>query len=228
MAEWIVLSLGGGIINSDGAPNSEFLRTLVKLLRESKYSFGIVTGGGRTARLYAKAAREMGANEFEADEIAIISTSQNAALMVTALGDQAYPRAAHNFNEARGAAKEHRIVVMGGTVPGITTDTDAALLAEALHAKRLVNMSNIDGIYDSNPNTNPKARKLKSMKYQELVDLAAKNDSRKAGENFIFDMLACKIIARSKIEAHFVDGRSLEDLKKAIEGKPHNGTVVKE
>ncbi len=117
---------------------------------------------------------------------------------------------------------------MGGTIPGITTDTDAALLAEALHAKKLVNMSNVDAIYDSNPKTNPNAKKYSKLFYTDLVSLAARGDSRRAGENFVFDLVASKIIARSGIEAHFVNGRNLDEVKKAIEGKTHSGTVVKE
>ncbi|HIH18796.1 TPA: hypothetical protein HA225_02360, partial [Candidatus Micrarchaeota archaeon] len=45
--------------------------------------------------------------------------------------------------------------------------------------------------------------------------------------HFVFDFLACKLIARSKIEAHFVHGKNLLDVRKAVEGKPHGGTVVK-
>lgn len=228
MAEWIILSLGGGIVNPDGTPDVEFVKKLAKMLKESKYSFGIVVGGGRAARVYAQAARALGANEFEADEIAIRSTKQNAALMGAALAGHAYPKIISKFDDARNAAVDHRIVIMGGTIPGITTDADSALLAEALHAKRLVNMSNVDAIYDSNPKTNANAKKFAKLTYNELISLATKSDSRKAGENFVFDMLACKLIARSKIEGHFVDGRNIEEVKKAIEGKTHSGTVVKE
>lgn len=228
MAEWVVLSLGGGVINPDGTPDSDFIKKFSKLIRESKCNFGIVTGGGRTARVYAQTARELGANEFEADEIAIISTRQNAALIATALRGIAYPKVITEFDEARNAAMDHRVVVMGGTIPGITTDTDAALLAETLHAPRLVNMSNVDAIYDSNPKSNPNAKKYSKLYYTDLISLACKSDTRKAGENFVFDLLACKIIARSGIEAHFVNGRNLDDVKKAIEGKAHSGTVITE
>ncbi|MBI4975444.1 UMP kinase, partial [Candidatus Peregrinibacteria bacterium] len=64
------------------------------------------------------------------------------------------------------------IVVIGGTIPGITTDTDSVLLAEALKAQRLVNISNTDAIYDSNPKTNPNAKKFSSLGYEQLIDLA--------------------------------------------------------
>lgn len=228
MADTIVISLGGGIINPDGAPDTDFVRKFAKLIKDSKYNFGIVTGGGRSARLYAQAARDLGANEFESDEIAIVSTRQNAMLIASALAGEACPTVFSDFAPAREAAAKYRVVIMGGTVPGITTDTDAALLAEALHAKKLINMSNVDAIYDSNPKTNPNAKRYSKLFYTDLISLAMRSDSRKAGENFIFDSVACKLIARSGMEAHFVNGKSLDEVKKAIEGKAHNGTVVKE
>ncbi len=227
MVEWIVLSIGGGIVNP-GTPDTEFVAKFADMIRKAKCNVGIVVGGGTAARAYAQAARKLGANEFEADEIAIMSTRQNAALLIAALEGDAYPNVIYDFDTARDAALGSRIVVMGGTIPGITTDTDAALLAEALHAARLVNMSNVDAIYDSNPKTNPNAKRYSKLSYADLISLAMRSDSRKAGENFIFDSVACKLIARSKIEAHFVNGKNLEEVKKAIEGKAHSGTVVKE
>ncbi len=227
MSNWIVLSLGGGIINPEGTPDSEFIKKFSELVKESKYNFAIVTGGGKSARLYAQAARELGANEFEADEIAIISTLQNASLIALALKGEACPTVFSDFGKARESANRYRIVIMRGTIPGITTDTDAALLAEVLHAKKLINLSNVDAIYDSNPKNNPNAKKYSKMDYNELIALAIKNDTRKAGTNFVFDMLACKIIARAGIEAHFINGRNLEEIKKAIKGNAHSGTVVR-
>ncbi|MFA6530548.1 MAG: UMP kinase [Candidatus Micrarchaeia archaeon] len=223
----VVLSLGGGTINPEGIPDVETIKKLAKIILDSPHNFGVVTGGGRIARVYAQAARELGANEFEADEVAVITTRQNAKLMITALGDKCYPKVVGDFDEAAQASYEKKVVIMGGTIPGITTDTDSVLLAEKLHATRLVNISNVNAIYDSNPKTNPNAKRFAKMTHEELAALANVSDTRKAGTNFIFDLLACKLAMRSKLELHFVSGKNLDDLKKAIDGKPHNGTVVK-
>ncbi len=224
----VVLSIGGSTINPEGKPSLKFLRSISKMIKESKCEFGILTGGGSIARIYANAARELGANEYEADAIGITSTRQNAQLLVTALsgaGVDVYRHVITDFEEAKG--RKNKVVVMGGTIPGITTDTDAVLLAEAMGATRLVNISNVEGIYDTNPKKNPKAKKFSRMSYNELIKLAAENDSRSAGTHFVFDMLACKLIARSKVETHFVSGDSMDDIKNAIEGKKHNGTIVR-
>jgi len=225
----VVLSIGGSSIIPDGKPDLAFLRSMAQLVKKSKNSFGILCGGGTAARTYAAAARELGAGEYEADSIAIRSTRQNAHLVLAALkagGVDAHGRVLSDFEDAKEPARQNKAVVMGGTIPGITTDTDAVLLAEAIGATRLVNISNVEAIYDSDPKKNPSAKKFQKMGYDELITLAASSDKRMAGTNFVFDMLACKLIARSKIEAHFVSFKKMADVENAIEGKKHNGTVV--
>jgi uridylate kinase len=223
----VVLSIGGSAVVPDGKPNIKFLKELASAIRASKNDFGIVVGGGPPARTYAGAVRELGAGEFDADQIAIMSTKQNAKLLLAALADAAAPEVVRSFDKAREFAGRHKVVVMGGTIPGITTDTDSVLLAEAIGAKRLVNVSNVTGIYDSDPKKNPGAKKIDTLAYDALISLAMASDKRVAGTNFVFDLLACKLIARSKIETHFVGWKIMDDLKAAMEGKRHGGTVVR-
>jgi len=222
----VVISLGGSLVNP-GEPDGQYVASLVRVLRTTKYKFGIVVGGGRLARKWADAARKKGASEFEADEAAIEATKKNAQFVIDVIKKDVNRTVCQTFESAREQAKKHRFVVMGGTIPGITTDSDAVLLAECFGAKRVLNLSNIDGIYSDNPVRNHDAKKYPKMGYTQLIDLAGKNDMRKAGTHFVFDFLACKLIARSKIEAHFVHGKNMLDVRKAIEGRPHGGTIVK-
>ncbi len=223
---FIVISLGGSLMIQD-QPNIKYIKEFIQTIKKSPHKFGIVTGGGKIARIFAQAARDLGASEFEADEIAIDSTRQNARLITIALKGVACPHVFYDFEKAYEAAQNYKVVVMGGTIPGITTDTDAALLAEKLGAKRILNLSNIDGVYSANPLRDKTAKKFKKMKYQELLELAGRSDTRRAGTHFVFDFVACKMIGRSGIETHFIDGRNLNDFRAAIDGKPHNGTVVR-
>lgn len=222
----IVLSVGGSTVNGNGDPDVKYLKEFAKILKKSKNRFGIVIGGGKIARVYANAARDLGASEYDADNIAITSTKQNAQLVIAALKSaeiDVYESVITDFEEARNVS--NKIIVMGGTIPGITTDTDSVLLCEAIGGKKIVNISNVDGIYDSNPKDNPLAKKFLKMKFDDLITLASSSDKRKAGTNFVFDLLACKLIARSNIETHFVSNK-LSEIEKAIEGKKHNGTII--
>lgn len=228
----ITLSIGGSMLipamPAGPRPDFGYIRALGKMLvrLSSKYKFAIVTGGGAAARIYSNSIRELSGNEFMADQVAILTTWQNAYLLLSVLEGKAYKALPKTFDEAAQAFESNDIVVMGGTQPGITTDTGAVLLGERVGSRRLVNVSNVDAIYTADPRKDSAARKIPRMTHSELVMMAAQSDTRKAGENFVFDMLACKLLSRARMEAHFVSGKNLKDLENAIQGKKHSGTVV--
>jgi uridylate kinase len=222
----LVISLGGSTINGKGKPDLGFVRRFAGSVSALKGKVGVVTGGGKIARDYAAALSSLGGRVFAADSVAVRATRMNAQLVQEALGEEAYPGIPEEFEEAAAALGNYRFVVMGGTIPGITTDTDSVLLAEAIGAKRLVNISNVRGIYDSDPRKNRKAKMFKKMKHRELVELAEEADKRKPGTHFIFDLVACRLAMRSGLELHFVGAKNLGELAKAASGKPHGGTVV--
>jgi len=226
----VVFSLGGSLVNP-GRPDREYVQKFAKLVLGGKRKFGVVVGGGRNARIAADKVRAHGGSEYEADEAAIAWTKKNAKIAMRIINEVAgkeiaCPIMPDTFSEARSLSKHYKIVVMGGTIPGITTDTDAVLLAECLRAKRVINLSNVNGVYSDNPKKNPKAKKFGRMSYMQMIRLAGANDTRAAGTHFVFDFVACKLIARSKIEAHFLDGRKFGEVRKAVEGKRHSGTVI--
>ena len=222
----VVISLGGSMVNGTGNPDLKFLKKFKSLLK-GKEKIGIVVGGGKIARDYVKASQNFSKNQFWGDTLAVYATRLNAALVTRAFEDEACPVVFQDFESAAIASKEYRIVVMGGTIPGITTDTDAVLLAEAMDAKRVINVSNVDGVYDSDPRKNKKAKMYKKMEFKQLLTLANTSDKRKPGTNFVFDVIACKLAARTKMELHFVGGKNISDLSKAMKGNPHKGTIIK-
>lgn len=225
--QWVILSVGGSLLN-DGKPNLEMAGKLADALKGTGLSLGIVCGGGKQARRAAERARKKTGSEFDADEAGIKITRKNAEAMRVALGGEeagAGKKIFVDFKKARKAALTQKYVVMGGTIPGITTDADSALLAECLGAKRMVNLSN-SAVYDSDPRNNPQAHKYDKMTHAQLKQLAAESDKRMAGTHFIFDLLACNLVARSNIETHFVDGNDVAQVKAAVLNQPHNGTVV--
>lgn len=223
-----VISLGGSMINGKGKPDLAFVKKFAAAVSKLKGKIAIVTGGGKVAREYASAAAKLGASHFSADAIAVRATRMNAHLLVAALGSKCYPRVPEDFEEASFALNgtDYKYVVMGGTIPGITTDTDAVLLGEAVGATRLINLSNVDGIYDSDPNKSRKAKKHGRLTHAQLVAIAQESDKRKPGTHFVFDLVACKLAMRSGMQLHFVGGKNLADLPKAAQGKGHRGTVV--
>ncbi len=174
-----------------------------------------------------RAVKQLGGNDFYADKLAIDGTRLNALFLISALGKSAYPKVITDLDDAFHAIEEHLIPVGGGLIEGFTTDTVSVLTAERLKASKVINVSNIDAVYDADPKIHPKAKRFTTMTHKQLIDLANASDTRTARTNFVFDLIACKLAARSNIEVHFVGGRDLEQVENAIAGKTHKGTVVR-
>ena len=171
----------------------------------------VVVGGGLPAKKAADQARATGLSDYYADKAAIQATRENSAILLKALGKDAAP-AFNDIDEALPLLEKGKIVVSNGMHPGLTTDSVSVLFAEAIGADRVVNVSNTDGVYDSDPRTNPKAKRFDKLSHQQLIDLAIKFDERKARTNFVFDLVACKLAARSKIRILFTSKKKFESL----------------
>ena len=224
--EPVVLSLGGSVLVKEEADTS-YIRKLSKILIgvSANVKLYVVTGGGKVARYYIRAGRELGADESSLDEMGIEVTRLNARLLITALGEKASHVPPKNYDEAVHAGKTHSIVVMGGVSPGITTDAVSALLAERVKARRLVNATSVDGAYTADPKKDPHATRIPKLTHKELITLVASTPAG-AGPNTVFDSVGAKVLERSKIELSIVDGTDLANLRDALEGKKFNGTIV--
>jgi len=221
----VVLSLGGSVLlpSIDSNAISPYIAVLRRI--GENVSLYVVVGGGGEARRYISAARSLGIDQAACDEIGIHITRLNAMLLVSALGDAAYPVVAADQTRAMEYGLSKKIVVMGGVTPGQTTDAVAAVLAERTGAAILVNATSVDGIYSADPKTNPDARRFDEMTPDELVQIVEK-DSLSAGANMVIDMVAAKIVRRSSIPLAVLDGRDPGNLEAALTGGYFRGTLV--
>lgn len=222
----VVVSLGGSVL-VPGADDVRYLQNLAEMLVASTASLKIyaVTGGGRTARWYIETGRALGADERFLDGLGIDATRANAKLLIAALGGTAPKAIPETVAGAARLGRRSRIVVMGGTTPGHTTDLVAAQLARAVRARRLVNATSVDGVYDADPRTHNGARRYDALDYAELIRLAGPSHAR-AGPSVVFDPQAARLVARARLPLAVVDGRDLESLRNAIHGRPFRGTKV--
>ncbi|MBC7114158.1 MAG: uridylate kinase [Archaeoglobi archaeon] len=219
----IVISIGGSVLTSEFSV--ERFRKYASVLKElsSENELVVVVGGGKIARDYISISRELGANEAFSDLIGIEVTRLNARLLISALGDRAYPEPLKEYTKIPEVLEMKKIAVMGGVSPGQTTDAVAAVAAEFIGADLLVNATSVDGVYTSDPQKDPSARKIERMSAEELVRIVMSGEM-KAGLKAVIDPLAAKIIERSRIRTIVMDGRNPENLKKIFSN--HGGTEI--
>lgn len=210
--------------------NISYVRKLAKIIKKysDRHKFIITVGGGYASRLYINSSRQIIKNEAVLDEIAIAITRINALIVKDLFSDMdVYPNIVTELSELRMANKSnsYTVVLMGGLLPGISTDAVATLTCEVAGSKILINISEDAYIYDRPP-TEKGAKRLEVVDHNRMIEVASIRDTRQAGSNFVFDLVASKLAKRGHIEVRFVND-NLEQLELAIAGKKHQGTVVK-
>jgi len=222
----VVVSLGGSVIVPDDN-DDEFLKRFSEMISSlcDRYQIYLVCGGGKIARYYIKVGRNLGLPEYDLDEMGILSTRINAALVAYSLGETSVGKVPTDILEAHRLEKRGKVVVMGGTVPGHTTDAVSAMLAKEVKAARIINGTSVDAAYTADPRKDPKAERLSRITHQQLYELVNVG-LHGAGPSNVFDRLGAQVARDSHIDICIVDGRDLNEMRAAIEGKPIKGTVV--
>lgn len=226
--EYIVVSVGGSLIVPEGIdiPFLQKLRTLVLEKTAQGSSFFIITGGGKLARNYQDAARDIRGTDAldseDADWLGIHSTRLNAHLLRTVFAEQAEARIVKNpTHRVRGKSS---VVIGAGWKPGRSTDYSAVLAAKTLGAKRLVNLSNIDYVYTADPRIDPTATKIEKIGWADFRNIIPKEWD--PGLSSPFDPVAAKEAEALGLEVAIINGSRLEEFKNYIDGKPFIGTVI--
>ena len=87
-------------------------------------------------------------------------------------------------------------------------------LCEALHCDLIV-LTDVDGIFDKDPNKYPDALKYDKISYEEVETLLASRSGQEqtAGKYQIFDLLSLHILKRSNVRVRVIDGSDLSNLQ---------------
>src|SRR3989344_3101656 len=208
MHERIVVSVGGSLIVPDQI-DTAFLSAFKALILEKVQhglSFTIIAGGGRTSRRYQDAANTVTPlSQADLDWIGIHATRLNAQLLRNIFVGYAHPEVIHNPTIDIDA--DEPVIIAAGWQPGCSTDYDAVLMAKNLGARRLVNLSNIDYVYDSDPKKNPKAKKIENISWAEFRKIIP--DHWDPGLSSPFDPIAAKEAEALGLEVAIINGAHL-------------------
>ena len=222
MKKIIVIKLSGKVFGVEQTKNlKDYARFFVKISKICQPI--LVAGGGKIARHYISNARSSGADESTLDELGIEISRLNAKLLIYALKDKAYPHPPTTLPEVKNAVESGLIVVAGGLHPGQSTNGTAALIAEKVRASEFLNATDVNGIYDSDPNKNKKAKMFKRIDLKDLRNLLVHEDSMAGGYD-LMDIVALKVIERSKIKTRIIKA-DIKIMEKALKGM-RTGTEI--
>lgn len=228
MSETIVMSVGGSLIVPDQI-DTTFLTNLHNFITEQTTTHGrrfiIIAGGGRTARRYQDAAREVANLEAEdLDWMGIHATRLNGHLLRTIFRDIAHPVMVTNPDDILDAPKNAQLIIAAGYRPGASTDLRAVQIAARVGAKKVVNLSNTDYIHSENPKDNPDAQKFEDISWADFRKLVP--DKWDPGLSSPFDPVAAREAEGLALEVASINGADLSQLALYLDKKPFVGTRI--
>ncbi len=221
----IVISVGGSLICPDDIDIiflKNFYKIITKQLKQNK-KFILITGGGKIARNYQKAAQKIiKVSNKELDWLGIQATKINAQLLLTIFKIFAHkkiitnPKEKINFKE--------KILIASGWKPGFSTDYDAVLLAKTYGSDTIINLTNIDYVYDKDPNKFKDAKPFKKISWKNYLQFIEQKWI--PGMSTPFDPIASKLAQKFKFKVIILNGKKLKNLENYLANKNFKGTII--
>jgi uridylate kinase len=208
---------------------SDYIAKEIKGIHELGLEIGIVIGGGNIFRGVSDSA--VGMDRVSADHMGMLATVVNALALQDALEragvftrvlsaiemrEVAEPfirrRAIRHMEKGRVA-----IFAAGTGNPYFSTDTAAALRAMEVKAEIILKATKVNGVYDSDPMKNPKARKFETLRYIEVLQKGLK----------VMDTTAISLCMDNHLPIIVYDLKRKGNLRKIVLGE-RIGTLLKE
>lgn len=175
-------ALGGASGFGIDVEEAEAIARRIKEVYEMGVQVAVVIGAGNLWR--GKQGLERGMDRSTADYMGMLGTVMNSLALMDALERIGVYTRVLSAIEMRAVAEPYirrrairhlekgRVVIFGAGTgnPFFSTDTAAALRASEIDADVVIKATKVDGVYDSDPNKNPKAKKFDQLRYIEVIN----------------------------------------------------------
>ncbi len=221
----IVLSLGGSLIVPDKIDIAflrNFKKSILDFVKKGNRAI-IVCGGGGTNREYNSAAKHISnPSPADLDWLGIAATKINAELVRVIFGSHAYAHVV--FNPNKKIKTSEKIIVASGWMPGRSSDDDAVRLAINFKADKVVNLTNVDYVYDKDPKKYKDAKSIKQLSWSKYLSIVGKNWNPRM--HVPFDPTATRLAMSKSVRVMIVNGQKPENIRNILQGKKVKGTII--
>ncbi len=226
----IIMSIGGSLIVPGEGIDTQFLINLNDFIRKqlaknNNRQFFLVAGGGQAARHYRDAGEKVLKHRLtieDLDWLGVHATRLNAQLLRTIFRDIAHPYVIKHYEIIRKATEP--VVIAAGWKPGWSTDFDAVLLCDDYDVTEVINLSNIEKVFDKDPYKHKDAKPIDKISWRKFRKLIG--DKWNPGMHAPFDPVAAKKAEELGIKVTVLSGHNFANLENYFNGKKFVGTVI--
>jgi uridylate kinase len=221
----MVVSLGGSRIVPDDVDEKFLLRFKKLVDSHPSWKFVAITGGGSTARRYISALESLGKKIKSQSISGMAVTRFHAGFLARFFGAKANSEIPRSMKKIKSLLRRNQIVFAGALryEDKNTSDGTSASVAAYLGVP-FINLTNVKGLYTSDPKKNKKAKIIKKITWKKFNEIT-KKIKYKAGQHFVLDQSASKVILKHKIPTYIVG--SVASIDKILKGKSFVGTLIR-
>lgn len=234
MDKYVVIALGGSLLKNENSHESiNWKSDLIELIT-SLIEFGskviIIIGGGQLARDQINSKIKNGVTDkFELDLVGIKCTRDNAKNFLKMFDENIIALNTdipESIEDIKDLLSYCDLIVMGGTVPGQTTDAVAIQIGKEFAVKKVFIATNVSYVFTDDPRKNDNAKPIKSISLKDLGKLSGVGDSIEPGSSFAVDPIGVGIAISANLPLVILNGYDVANLRKAISGENFIGTNV--
>jgi len=204
--------------------DAKFLKDFKKYILKfsKKFNFVILVGGGKTARNYQKVLSDFGVKNIEKDWIGIFASRLNAELVKNIFDKNSHKEII--TDPTKKFTTQKNIIIGAGWKPGNSTDYVSVITAKTYNIKTIINLTNVDYVYDKNPKDFSNAKHFENISWKDFQKIVGTKWS--PGLSMPFDPRASLIASKQKMKVVIINGSKLKELEKFLNNKKFIGTII--
>lgn len=226
----LIVKLGGSVIQEDLTNVNPKVFTCVERLLHLHLPIVIVTGGGKICRLFQNALKENGCTNV--DNLHWVGTRvvnlQSEFIKSIFPVENTFPFLIDSdemLSSALNSLDKYMYFAAGGWNIGHSSDYDAAKMALFFKTTEVLRISDINYVYDGDPDKNPDAKKIERATWQEYLDIIGNPGEHVPGASYPVDPIAAQVAMENNLKFYFTSLDKFLEVE-TLDFSKFQGTVI--
>lgn len=229
--EITVIKVGGSLLSPSMETlfDFDYSQSLITLLKKHEsMRFILIAGGGKLSRYYQRHELLKEISNERKHWLGIAAINMNAEVLYSLAHEDAYPQVLRyeqldsddpiSFNE--------KFLISAAGAPGHSSDYNAFRLAKRVGATQIISLSNVDGVYTSDPSIDQNAKMLEELRWEKYLEIIGNPSEHVPGTNYPIDPIAARYANEHGLALYTIEGRNMVNLENVVTGEEFVGTKI--
>lgn len=224
-----IIKLGGSVIQNSLTEMNPQIFDFIEKIKKFNSQVVITTGGGKVCRLFQEPLKKAGIKTEDIHRVGVRTVCLQAEYVKGLLPEEErFPVLIDSdeiLKDALNRKSEFKYFASGSWKVGNSSDYEAVVNAVVFGADTVVRISNIDYVYDKDPRTNPDAKKLEKVSWDEYLDIIGNPDKHDPGRSYPVDPNTSRYAKEHGIKLYFTSLDNFLSMER-LDLENFEGTVI--